>query len=118
MKAKQTNQNPDKIFLPTEIKIGYQTIEIESFEFGDDIQGSYNRDVPRIRVSSSLSDVEVLNTVIHESLHACVYVYGLKSFFKDDEEEEKLVTTLGNALTELFVRNPSLIELWKAVVNG
>ena len=91
---------------PNVIKIGYQPISVIFWEFEEDIQGSYLSDLRQIKIQKDLDPIEVLNTIIHECLHASIYCYGIKSFFKDDDEEENLVNVLGNALTEIITRNP------------
>lgn len=98
-----------KIVLPTSVELGYQSIKIIE---GDLIegQGVYRCESSEIRIKESLNDRETLNTILHEILHAAVYVYGLKNEFKDDDHEEKVVNALGNALTEMCIRNPKLVS--------
>jgi len=95
--------------LPLKINLGYQDISIVPYEFINNEQGAYSSDSSEIRIQKDMSPVETLNTMLHECLHACVYVYGLKEEFKDDEHEEKVINALGNAMTELFRRNPKMI---------
>lgn len=96
-------------FLPKTIKLGYQDIKLSEFEFMDGEQGCYRAEPAEIKIKHGAEGREKLNTVLHELLHACVYCYGLKKDFKDDEEEEKIVNALANGLTELLVRNPELV---------
>lgn len=96
--------------LPTVIRLGYQDIVVTEVDAIDNTQGSYNNESHEIKVKSGLGNREKLNTVLHEILHACVYCYGLKSEFKDDDSEEKIVNALGNGLTETLVRNKELVE--------
>lgn len=91
------------------IHLGYQDIKITSKDFGE-AQGFYSSDRHEISINSALYGIEVFNTLIHEILHACVYVYGLKEEFKDEDHEEKVVNALGNALTEVLTRNPELVS--------
>lgn len=97
-------------FLPKSIRIGYQDIKILEVDAIDDTQGSYNNTDHEIKIRSGMKANERINTVIHECLHAIVYTYGLKKGFKGDDEEENLVNTLANGLTEVFVRNKELVE--------
>ena len=97
-------------FLPKIIKLGYQDIKVSEFEFMDGEQGCYRADPPEIRVKQGEQGRELLNTLLHECIHAVIYTYGLKKDFKDDEEEEKIVNALGNGLTEILVRNPELVK--------
>lgn len=96
--------------LPKMLKLGYQDIKVLEIDSIDHTQGSYNNESHEIRVKSDMGSREKLNTLFHEILHACVYGYGLKSEFEDDGAEEKIVNALGNALTEVFVRNKELVE--------
>lgn len=96
--------------LPTGIKLGYQDITITEVDSIDNTQGSYDNESHEIKIKSGIGHREQLNTVLHEILHACVYCYGLKSEFKDDDSEEKIVNALGNALTEIVVRNKGLMD--------
>ena len=96
--------------LPTVIKLGYQDITVTEVDAIDNTQGSYNNESHEIKIKSGQGDREKLNTLLHEILHACIYSYGLKCEFKDDEQEEKIVNALGNGLTEALVRNKALVE--------
>lgn len=97
-------------FLPKVIKIGYQDIKVSEVAAIDDTQGSYNNESHEIKIKSEMGSREKLNTLLHEMLHACVYAYGIKSEFLDGDKEEKVVNALGNALTEVLLRNKDLVE--------
>lgn len=106
-------QHPKKFreyTLPTKIHLGYQEITVEEVSAIDDTQGSYNNESHEIKIKSGMSKREQLNTLLHELLHACTYTYGIKCEFSDDDKEEKVINALGNAFTELFIRNPDLIK--------
>lgn len=94
--------------LPVSISLGYQNIKLVKSDLIDGAQGVYLADSSEIRIKEGLDDREILNTLIHEVLHACVYLYGLRDEFKDDDHEEKVVNALGNALTEVMIRNKPL----------
>lgn len=102
--------------LPETICIGYQDIEVIETDFPDGEQGVYISDKSQIRIQKDLSSRESLNTVLHECLHAVFCVYGINEE-KDKESEEKLVTALGNGLTEVLSRNPELVK-WVAFHAG
>lgn len=95
--------------LPDIVHLGYQDIALKLWD-SEGPQGVYIADRPEIRIKDSLEGREVLNTLLHELIHATIYCYGLKQEFKDDEHEEKIVNVIGNALTEIFTRNPALAE--------
>lgn len=107
-----------QVVLPAVIKLGYQDIKVSEIEAIDNTQGSYNNESHEIKIKSGMDGRERLNTMLHEILHACIYVYGLKCEFKDDETEEKIVNALGNGLTEAFVRNKELSEFVKESTSG
>lgn len=103
--------------LPETICIGYQDIEVLETDFPDYDHGVYLSDRSQIRIQKGMAAREGLNTVLHECLHAIIYVYGFKSYFKTDDDEEKLVGALGNGLAEVFSRNPELAK-WVAHYAG
>lgn len=111
-KPKKNKELIEYIFhlIPNPIKIGYQDIKISEFDFIDGEQGCYRADESEIRVREGLSNRELLNTILHEVLHAIIYCYGLKDNFKNDGDEEKIVNALGNGLTEVILRNPALVK--------
>jgi len=96
--------------LPKTISLGYQDITIYQIPSIDNTLGSYNNEVHQIKINIDSNNREKLNTLLHELIHACVYVYGVKREFKDDDQEEKVVNALSNGLTEAFVRNKELVE--------
>lgn len=95
--------------IPNPIKIGYQDINVSEEDLVD-AQGCYQAEQSKIRIKEGMEGRELLNTILHEILHAIVYSYGLKKDFKSDEEEEKIVNAFGNGLTEALVRNKDLVE--------
>lgn len=105
---------PNAVNVPKIIHLGYQDIEIKSWDAEGGLQGAYLPDRPQIRIADTVDGVELLNTMLHEIIHAAIYVYGIKGEFKDDDHEEKVVNVLGNALTEIFVRNPDLASWIKS----
>lgn len=107
------NPSPNKDWvehtLPASLKVGYQDIKITEVDLIDG-QGVYIADRSEIRIREGMEKREQLNTLLHESLHALCYSYGLKNEFKDDDHEERVVNALGNGLTEILVRNPQLVK--------
>lgn len=106
-----------QVAFPVVIKLGYQDIRITEDDLVE-AQGCYQSDPPRIRVKGGMEGRERLNTILHELIHAVLFVYGLKKDFKDDDEEERLVNALGNGLTEALVRNKSLVQFLSGASNG
>lgn len=108
--------SPKKLELPKTISIGYQDIKILKSDFLDGY-GVYLGDRGEIRILDDLEGIEVLNTVLHECLHALFDLYGIRPAIKEDRGvEESIVSALGNGLTEIFKRNPNLVKWIQAQV--
>lgn len=92
------------------LKIGYQDVEVKFSDMEE--YGCYHSDKGVIKIQEGTEGKEYLNTLIHEVLHAIYYTYGLKRLpDHTDEKEEHIVTTLGNALTQVITDNPELIDV-------
>lgn len=98
-----------KHILPKKIFIGYQDVSVSSHDLID-CQGVYLSDRSEIRIKDGMDDREILNTILHECFHGIFYTYGMKCIFDDDQKEEQICNTLGNAFTEIFIRNPDFIK--------
>jgi hypothetical protein len=65
------------------LRVGFQdlTIEIKDADFRTDnltdCYGHYLQRENKIQINTNLEPHDLLNTVIHECLHACAYVGGL-----------------------------------------
>lgn len=96
--------------LPKTIRVGYQTCKVICGEYMDDTQGCYTTNTGDIVINSRDGNVEMVNTVLHEALHAVTHNYGMREIIDDEDKEEYIVTTLGNALTQVFLDNPALLD--------
>ena len=101
------------------LRVGFQdlTIEIRDADFRTDnltdCYGHYLQRENKIQINTNLEQHDLLNTVIHEILHACCYVGGLttKSNPLSDEDKEEVVTnTLANQIHIVLRDNPWLIK--------
>ena len=101
------------------LRVGFQdlTIEIKDADFRTDnltdCYGHYLQRENKIQINTNLEQHDLLNTVIHEVLHACCYVGGLttKSNPLSDEDKEEVVTnTLANQIHIVLRDNPWLIK--------
>lgn len=101
------------------LRIGFQdlTIEIRDADFRTDnltdCYGHYLQRENKIQINTNLEQHDLLNTVIHEVLHACCYVGGLttKSNPLSDEDKEEVVTnTLANQIHIVLRDNPWLLK--------
>ena len=61
-----------------------------------------------IDYDENMAAPEIVNTILHEVLHAIVHVWGIK--FKDSDQEEEVVNALGGALSTLFKDNLELLD--------
>ena len=101
------------------LRVGFQdlTIEIKDADFRTDnltdCYGHYLQRENKIQINTNLEQHDLLNTVIHEILHACCYVGGLtaKSSALSDEDKEEVVTnTLANQIHIVLRDNPWLLK--------
>ena len=101
------------------LRVGFQdlTIEIRDADFStDNLTDCYGHYLPRenkIQINKNLEPHDLLNTVLHECLHACCYVGGLttKSNPLSDEDKEEVVTnTLANQIHIVLRDNPWLLK--------
>lgn len=97
--------------MPKVLRVGYQDVKImpENSSMADS-HGEYNTDTATIRINLENSPVEIVNTLLHETLHAVWYTYGLTTAFPDKDKHEHIVTTMANALTQVFRDNAGLLE--------
>ena len=101
------------------LRVGFQdlTIEIRDADFRTDnltdCYWHYLQRENKIQINTNLEQHDLLNTVIHEILHACCYVGGLttKSNPLSDEDKEEVVTnTLANQIHIVLRDNPWLLK--------
>lgn len=100
------------VTFPTTARVGYRDYRIESWPTmaasGEGCLGQTCNVTGTIKVNQALiaeQPVKAANTLIHELLHACWFVGGLK----DDDDQERNVTVLANQLTQLWRDNPPVI---------
>ena len=100
------------------IKVGYSTITIkkQAPEFTkDNMSDSYGQYLPRknrIEIQPDLSDIDEANTLLHEILHASVWVCSLCQTgqpLQEDKDEELVVNSLTNNLIKVFIDNEWLL---------
>jgi Zn-dependent peptidase ImmA (M78 family) len=99
--------------LPKMLKIGYQDITIVPGEFNlDGDLGAYNDEESKIYINTTKPRREILNSLLHEALHAICHNYGLRESM-EHKNEEKLVCILANGLTQTLKDNPELLTWLK-----
>ena len=70
--------------------------------------GMIHFDKNLIEIANSQSKQNLVDTVLHEILHAIVEEYKIK--FTHHKVEERIVTHISQGLTAVFKDNPNLIE--------
>ena len=101
--------------LPDTLVIGHQTftLKVKDKEWMRDAERYGHCDVIDASMSivtEGLSPNAIINTLIHETLHAIWKEYALPT-----EPEEHVVTCLANGLTALIRDNPEFLTLMKKV---
>lgn len=110
------------------IKVGYSTITIkeQSPEFYkdnmSDVYGQYLARESKIEIQPKLSDIDEANTLIHEILHASIWISSLSQSgqpLQHTNDEEVVVNSLSNKLTQIFIDNKWVLPyLVKKLNNG
>ena len=100
------------------IKVGYSTITIkkQSSQFikdnMSDNYGQYLSRENRIEIQPYLSNVDEVNTLLHEILHASVWICSLtqpEQPLEKSKDEELVINSLTNSLTQIFIDNEWLL---------
>lgn len=97
--------------LPSDIIVGQHTYIVEEKDkdwFADAEKYGHcdRKDLKIAVVTDDLPNSQVLNTVVHETLHAIWGEYNLPS-----DPEEHTVTCLANGLCQVFRDNKDLLKL-------
>lgn len=106
---------------PKSVKLGYREIEIGSADLEWELKnrkchGVFDRVKKEITYSKRLNDTppELLNTIIHELVHAVLNMSGMEHI--PDNQEESIVVAVSNGFTELCIRNPDLVD-WVSEIS-
>jgi len=100
------------------IKVGYSTINIkkQSPQFTkDNMSDNYGQYLSRenkIEIQPDLSDIDEANTLLHEILHASVWICSLTQSgqpLQQSKDEELVINSLSNNLTQVFIDNEWLL---------
>lgn len=98
--------------LPKTLKIGYQCVKIiqGKFNFEED-HGKYNDESAELCINTNKEPAEIVNTLIHETLHALFHHAGARDCGKIPPElEEYICAFLGNGLAQVFGDNPGFLR--------
>tara|TARA_Y100000114_G_C11709226_1_gene302568 strand:+ start:210 stop:575 length:366 start_codon:yes stop_codon:yes gene_type:complete len=108
VKVTSINHPADKYLVPNEIKLGYRTITIEP-KLMDDF-GEYLNNENKILYNSRSTSPELVNTILHELLHAIVE--DRLASLVSHRNEETIVNALANGLMTVLVDNPLLLKFF------
>ena len=104
------------------IRIGYSTITIkkQAGQFTkDNMTDNYGQYSPReslIEIQPNLLNVDEANTLLHEILHASIWVSSLNQTgqpLETTKDEELVVNNLSNNLIQVFIDNKWLLSYLK-----
>ena len=100
------NSKMSDYILPVSVKIGYRHYVIEHWKGRVGIQagrfGECDTSLAIIRVDDGWSKEKAANTLLHEIMHAIFFEYNMC----DEDDEERIVCTMSNALITVMTDNP------------
>ena len=107
------------------IKVGYADIKIErvlaSFTKNNaDCWGQYLSRESKIEIQKEAQGIDYANTLLHEIIHAIVYLSSLNAdggALKEDDHEEQVTNTITNWLMCVFRDNPQVLDIIKKEVT-
>jgi len=106
--------------LPSSVKIGYSTYEIEVLDhkvaYAKGCLGEINFDNGVIKIDTSATKSSVANTLLHEIIHAVYQAASAREV--SNPTEEYLTCMYANGLTQVFVDNPDILTFIKESCDG
>ena len=107
--------------LPKTVKVGCNTLTFNFVEpsfLKDNVDcfGEFVSKECRIDIQKELEGDQLINTVLHEIIHAIIYTSSLNQDggpLTDDKHEEQVTNSMTNWLLNGFWDNPWLIDLLK-----
>jgi hypothetical protein len=96
--------------LPKKVKVAAFDIEIipyrgHSARVGE-VFGEFSCVEQSISIDTSVSEMQILDTLIHEVMHAIYWIYSLD----DSDEEERIVSVMATAWTQIYRDNPEILN--------
>ena len=94
--------------IPRSVKVGYRIYSIEVFEaMGARSQlGEHLPWAHQIKIYKDQPASEAANTLVHEIMHACYDIFGVRT----GDKEERLVETVANAISTVWIDSPEVME--------
>ena len=102
------------------IKVGQKDIVIEretsTFQKQTDCYGEYEHRKNQITIQNGLGPLDEANTLLHEILHAVVYINSLTQTgqpLDTENKEEVVINTITNGLAQVFRDNKWILPYFK-----
>ena len=103
---------------PKTLKIGYENYEIEywppTHATTTEAYGEFFAKEKKIGIDGAQTGASLVNTMIHEAMHGICFHQGMQ--LKDDEEE-RIVNSMANGITQLLKDNPDLVDWIKGTIH-
>ncbi len=97
--------------LPNKIKVACFDIEIREWDTKTAnmrrCYGEYSADELIIRIDVTQKEQRVVETLIHEIIHAIYNLYNIN----DDDKEERIVSAMSRGWLQVYRDNPDLLKL-------
>ena len=106
--------------MPDKAKLSYRTVDIKRTkrlgDTGSKVFGEYDHSAMIMNIADDIPIEEQANTFLHEYFHLAIATHRpLEGVADEDAVEERVVSVLANAVSELFKMNP---EAAKWMVEG
>ena len=97
-------------YIPKRLKIAGKTVKVELIGLEqaqeEEVWGQFMADEARIQICAEHTPEFVLDTLLHEILHACYAYWNMQ----DHDDEERIVHTMASALQSLYTENANLLK--------
>tara|TARA_R100000951_G_C2623429_1_gene175272 strand:- start:584 stop:883 length:300 start_codon:yes stop_codon:yes gene_type:complete len=92
------------------VKVGPTDFSIEYVPLNDELFGDFSYINSRIRIEENLKGTALVDTVLHEILHA---IWKLGQLKDKREDEERAVAIMATYLTQVLRDNPNMLTWLK-----
>jgi predicted nucleic acid-binding protein len=92
------------------VKVGPTDFSIEYVPLNDELFGDFSYINSRIRIEQNLKGTALVDTVLHEILHA---IWKLGQLKDKREDEERAVAIMATYLTQVLRDNPNMLTWLK-----
>ncbi len=93
---------------PKKLVVGPSRFRVQEVDLGDELLGITRAADLKILVAPHQHPFVRMDTVLHETLHACITAHGIDA--GDHDTEERLIRALTPALLALLRDNPKLVS--------